>query len=258
MKNSLFLDYYQHLQYGVAYSKLTDLGFASICYSNEISSPVFNLAWVNKNLVERESTRIESELKKLGRKPSIYFENTEKFDDLKRLLESLGYKKTWEDSWMFSDGKNINKDRFGQVKKVKNEDELDIFLKTFDKCYQKNDPQNPYGELGDYLVSAKTVWLNHEGSNRVEYFVVYENETPVAVSSLTNFAGIGYISNVGSFHEVRGKGFGKLATQFCIEQSKNNGNTEHCLATEEGQYPNEFYKRIGFETRFTAVGFVKD
>ena len=54
MKNNVFLDYYQHLQYGITYNKLIDLGFASVAYSNDIISPVFNLAWVDKELTERE------------------------------------------------------------------------------------------------------------------------------------------------------------------------------------------------------------
>ena len=87
--------------------------------------------------------------------------------------------------------------------------------------------------------------------------MVYKNNKPVAVSTLTNYDEIGYISNVGSLSEVRGEGFGKAATLFCIQESIKHGNREHCLATEEGAYPNEFYKRIGFVTRFTAVGYTK-
>jgi len=75
--------------------------------------------------------------------------------------------------------------------------------------------------------------------------------------TLTNHDGIGYISNVGSLRKVRGEGFGKIASLYPVSQSIKNGNLEHCLATEEGTYPNEFYKRIGFETRFTAVCYVK-
>ena len=257
MKNSLFLDYYQHLQYGIAYNKLIDLGFVSICCSNDISSPVFNLAWVDKELTERELTSIENEFKNLDRKPSIYFETRGDLSSLRIFLEEKGFKKMWEDSWMFYNGSEIDKSRFRQVKKVISIDDLEVFLKTFDQCYKKDDPQNPYGELGDYLVSAKNCWLVRNESDRVEYFTVFKNDKPVAVSTLTNFAGMGYISNVGSLKEVRGEGFGKLATLYCVERSRENGNTEHCLATEEGLYPNEFYKRIGFATRFTAAGFVK-
>ena len=146
---------------------------------------------------------------------------------------------------------------FDSVNKVADKKGLKIFLEVFNQCYQKNDPQNPYGELGDYLKVAEEVWHKHNKNGRIEYFMIYKNNKPVAVSTLTNYDGIGYISNVGSLREVRGEGFGKAATLFCIEESIKHGNKEHCLATEEGAYPNEFYERIGFATKFTAVGYTK-
>ena len=112
--------------------------------------------------------------------------------------------------------------------------------------------------MGEYLEITKKAWHKYHETNRLEYFTVYKENKPVAVSSLNNFEKISYISNVGSLREVRGQGFGKLATLCCVAQSIKNGNQEHCLATEEGEYPNEFYKRIGFETRFTANAFTKD
>lgn len=107
------------------------------------------------------------------------------------------------------------------------------------------------------LKVAENVWHKHNKTNKLEYFVAHKNNKPVAVSTLTNYNEIGYISNVGSLKEIRGEGYGKLATLYCVEQSKKNGNTKHCLATEEGTYPNEFYKKIGFKTRFTATGYSK-
>jgi len=121
----------------------------------------------------------------------------------------------------------------------------------------KNDPQNAYGELGDYLIAAEEIWQKYHKTNKIEYFLIYKDKTPVAVSTLTNYENVGYISNVGSLKKVKGEGYGKLATLYCIEQSKKNGNSIHCLFTEEGTYANEFYKRIGFNSLFTAVAYTK-
>ena len=144
------------------------------------------------------------------------------------------------------------------MKKVISIDDLEVFLKTFDQCYKKDDPQNPYGTLGDYLKITKDVWYKHHKSNRLEYFMAYKGDQPVAVASLNNYNNIGYILNVGSLREVRGEGFGKFATLYCVKVSKDRGNTVHCLATEENTYPNEFYERIGFNTRFTGCCYVLD
>lgn len=257
MNNFGFLSKYQQLQKGVMFDKIIDLGFAFIGYCKVDKSAFWNLALINKSLSEEEISKIEKTFKSLDRNPTIYFENREDFKPFINSLKEKGYKREYEDSWMFWQDKEIDKSRFNLVKKVSTEEELKIFLKTFDTCYQKDDPQNAYGELGDYLIVAENVWYKHHESNKLEYFIIYKNERPVAVSTLTNFEDMGYISNVGSFREVRGEGFGELATWYCIEQSKNNGNKIHYLSTEEGTYANEFYKRIGFDILFTAVAYTK-
>jgi hypothetical protein len=258
MNNFNFLQKYQKLQYTIMYDELDALGFATIGYSKTDGSPFWNLALTDKILNENEISKIEDVFKQNQRNSTIYFENKNKLNGLKDLLKNKGYKKSYEDSWQFwINGGKVDKKHFGLVKKVIDKTELKIFLETFNQCYRKNDPQNPYGELGDYLKVAETVWHEHNQSGRIEYFMVYKSNKPVAVSTLTNYEGIGYISNVGSLLEVRGGGFGKAATLFCIQESIRRGNKEHCLATEEGAYPNEFYKRIGFATRFTAVGYTK-
>jgi len=252
-----FLKKYQRLQYGIMFDDLIDLDFASIGYSNTDQSSFWNLALVNKVLNDKEITKIEEILENFKRKSTIYFENRHELEALSASLKAKGYKLGYEDTWQFWKGYKIDEAGFDLVKKVETPEMLSDFLSTFDACYQKNDPQNPYGELGEYLKVAESAWYKHQKSNRLEYFIVYKDKKAVAVSTLTNFEGIGYISNVGSLREVRGEGFGKLATLFCVASSVKNGNLEHCLATEEGAYPNEFYMRIGFETRFTAVGYTK-
>ncbi|MGB6838677.1 MAG: GNAT family N-acetyltransferase [Microgenomates group bacterium] len=258
MDNFKFLQDYEQLQHTIMFDRFVDLGFAVVSYCRGDDSVFWNHALTSKHLLESELTKIETAMRSLGRKPAVYFENTSRLQSLVGILKNNKYKFSFEDSWMFHPGKKVDKSRFGQVKKITSESQLKVFLKVFDACYQKGDPQNAYGELGDYLKVAEKVWRRHHKTNRLEYFLVHSGDKPVAVSTLTNYNGIGYISNVGSLKEVRGKGFGKVATNFCVEQSKKRGNKNHCLATEEGTYANEFYKRAGFVTKFTAVGYLKE
>lgn len=257
MKNSDFLLNYIKLQTGIMYDRIADLGFSIVVAGETYSSPFFNYAQVNSLIFEGQLKQIEKQHEKFDRKPTIYFENRPNLKPLIDFLIQHGYAKHWEDSWMFHDGKNINTSRFNQVKKVTNEQELKQFIKTFDTCYQEGDPQNPYGTLGDYLKVAEESWHKHHDTDRIEYFTIFDGKQPVAVSTLTNFAGIGYISNVGSLKGVRGQGFGKVASLYCVIKSQEHGNEVHALATEEGDYPNKFYKRIGFKTKFSADGYVK-
>jgi ribosomal protein S18 acetylase RimI-like enzyme len=257
MDNFKFLQDYEQLQYAIMFDRFVDLDFAIISYCQGDDSVFWNHALTGKVLSDGELEKIEKTMKSLDRNPAVYFENKKELQSLVDLLKDKKYKFSFEDSWMFHSGKNIKTNRFDQVSKVTNEKQLMVFLGVFDACYQKGDPQNAYGELGDYLKVAENVWRQHHKTNRLEYFLVYKDGRPVVASTLTNHKGIGYISNVGSLKEVRGRGFGKIATYYCVEQSKKRGNIKHCLATEEGTYANEFYKRIGFVTKLTAVCFTK-
>ncbi|NTU66891.1 MAG: GNAT family N-acetyltransferase [Candidatus Moranbacteria bacterium] len=258
MENTEFLKKYQQLQGGIMLDEIIDLKYARIGISHIDRAAFWNFSLIDRNIDNKELEEIESSMRSLDRKPTVYFENSENFSETANLLKRLGYGKSFEDSWMFWTGEEISDDRFHQVKKVKDEDDLAIFLDTFNNCFRKNDPQNPYGELGDYLKVAEKVWKDLHRSSRIEYFIAYKDDKPVAVATLTNRDGLGYISNVGSLKEVRGEGFGKLVTLYCVDKSIINGNETHFLATEENTYPNEFYKRIGFETRFTGVAYSKE
>lgn len=240
------------------FDEIIDLGFAQLCYNQLDSSPFWNNALITEPVSDKHIMEVEQQLGALQRNPAFYFENRSDFQLFATHLTTKGYTQNAEDSLMFHSGENIDETRFDQVKKVMAEEELKVYLDTFDQCFQKNDPQNPYGELGEYLEAAKFAWKKHHSTNRIEYFIVYKNDQPVAVSTLTNHKNVGYISNVGSLQTVRGEGFGKLATMYAVAQSKKNDNTVHSLATEEGTYPNQFYKNIGFETRFTAKLLVKE
>ncbi|OGC93083.1 hypothetical protein A3D85_00065 [Candidatus Amesbacteria bacterium RIFCSPHIGHO2_02_FULL_47_9] len=257
MTNFEFLQKYLQLQNGIMYDQLVDLGFASISFCQTDPSPFWNLALVDSLLNPNQLAQVENSFSKLGRKPAIYFEGRKDLEPLINFLENKEFKEINEDSWMFYDNRPIDQTYFDSVKKVSSETDLEIFLETFNTCYQKNDPQNPYGELGEYLKIAKSAWFKHASSGRLNYYLVYKENKPVAVSTLNNYFGIGYISNVGSLRSVRGEGFGKAATLFCVQESTNAGNAVHCLATEEGTYPNRFYSRIGFVTKFTAPLFIK-
>jgi ribosomal protein S18 acetylase RimI-like enzyme len=254
MINQELIQLFQELQYGIVFTRYIGLGFAKICYSEDDPSSYWNYAFTNQLLNSEQLLQLNNEFELLQRKPTIYFENTEDNTKLRTFLEENEFKKGFEDSWLFYGEDEINTNKFDQVKKVENVDELKTFVETFDKCYQKDDQQNPYGELGGYLNSARKAWIDYH-DEKLEYFMVFKDGEPVAVSALTSYEGMGYIANVGSLQSVRGEGFGKLATLYCVWKSKENGNKNHFLGTEDGTYPNAFYQRIGFKKKFSTLGY---
>ena len=255
MNNSDFLKKYLQFQNSVTFDELIDLGFALIGYSKVDTSEYWNMALISEPISDDQLEEVESFFISINRRKTFYFETKK---EVVKALENKGYKKSYEDTWQFYENSEVENKGFEFVKKVKDENDLLVFLKTIESCYQKDDPQNPYGELGDYLKVAEEGWRKHNKTDRLEYFIVYKGDKPVAVATLNNFEGVGYISNVGSLREVRGQGYGKIATLYCVNQSIKNGNKIHCLTTEEGAYPFEFYKRIGFVKKFSALGYTKN
>lgn len=250
-----FLLTLQELQLGIMADEVLNLDFGSLTYSQADKSIYFNNILVNKLLTDDRVDFAEKTWIAKDRKSTFYFENTPYHENLKSYLASKGYKKVFEDCWMFHEGSGIDRSRFQEVKEVVTEDDLEVFIEIFDQSFQIDDPQNPYGKIGEGLAIARRAWLKFKGTNRLRYFIAYKEGKPVAVSALTNYQGHGYVSNVGSLRTVRGQGYGKLVTLYAIDQSVKNGNSLHYLATEEGHYPNVFYTRIGFVTKYKAVGW---
>lgn len=253
--NAIFLNAFLEIQ-GLMSSSIEGLGYAQIITNPKEGSYYWNYALTEVVLNRQEISVIERSLGKANRATAIYFEDSDGMIPLKDELLDNGYKVAYVDSWMFYNS-DLRHDDFEGIKKVSSEDDLKIWLRTADLCFTLDDPQNPYGTLGAYLELAEETWREHNKSDRVEYFIAYKEDKAVAVATLTHQNGFGYISNLGSMKEVRGQGYGKRITFYCINQSKLKGNKEHFLATEDGTYPNEFYRRIGFKTRFRAVCYSK-
>lgn len=257
MNNYQFLTKFQKLQKDVVDGKLKDLDFGTLTYSRNSPSVFDNYMLLKKTPTPAQLESIEEIFKISKRVPAVYFEEELKTPSHVQLLDSIGYRKNWEDAWMFYEKNITHSYDVSLVKRVLTEKDLSIFIDTFNNSYQKGDPQNPYGDVKNFIPATKKAWDKFGKTDRLQYFIVYKENKPVATSILNNYQGVGYISAVGSLREVRGGGYGKLTTLHAVYISQQLGNRYHSLATEEGTYPNEFYKRIGFTTKFKALGYTK-
>ncbi|KKT65713.1 MAG: hypothetical protein UW61_C0040G0007 [Candidatus Curtissbacteria bacterium GW2011_GWC1_44_33] len=224
LSNYDFLAAYQNLQTGIEFDELIKRSSATVSHTAKNAAPYCNFALINKMLSDEEFSELEHLFSSLERTPVIYFENKPTLVKHLDRFKKRGYEKAFEDSWMFYERDVIDKSRFPQVKKVDDHKSLEVFLKTWDASLQSGDPQNPYGSVKGYLDNYRQAWLKFGASNRVQYFIVYDGEQPVATALLHSFEGVGYISNVGSLQTVRGRGFGKLATLYAVKRSQQIGN----------------------------------
>ncbi len=257
MNNYKFLREYLDLQKGIVFDELLDLPFATVGYNKNDSAVNLNFTLTDKVLSETELAKLEEKFKEINRVPAVYFENRIDLVALGGFLNKHGYKKTNEDSWMFYEDTVLYRASFESLKQVENEKDLKIFLQTFRDSYRdEKEAKLPLG-LDDYLKLLQKVWKEHPASDRIEFFLAFRGDEPVAVATLTNYGGIGYISNVGSMPRVRGEGYGRTVTLYCVYKSMEHKNTFHCLVTEEGTHPHDFYSQLGLRTHFLAPLYVK-
>lgn len=139
---------------------------------------------------------------------------------------------------------------------VETNEDFEKWIETFIKSYPKDDPQNPYGEQAEFAEVLKKA--RHENKeNNEKYYLLFDKDKPVATAILASYDNMGWIYGVGSIPSARGKGFGKKISLHCVKESIKLKNKHHCLATEKGHYPYEFYKKIGFTPEFVAFLYSK-
>src|SRR5579859_5522102 len=164
MDNNSFIQQYLQLQKDVMFGRLDEHHSYTFCYCAADVSPFWNNVYTSSALAISQIEEVEKEMKKLHRVPAFYFEEKSELAPFKNTLLGHGYKQSANDSFMFFPDREVNDTQSFSGRKVENEKDLEVFLKTFDACYVKDDPVNPYGEIGEYIVPTRNAWNKHHAS----------------------------------------------------------------------------------------------
>ena len=224
-------------------------------FTKDDSELWWNYALINNVISNDELDYIENFFKKRDRLPSIYFSEGKKSKLIINFLKKKGYELTAQDSWLFWNKKSPIIDS-KEITKIETDIEFEEWIRTYIKSYPKEDPKNPYGDQTEFAEALKKSWYGRKKSYDTHY-LSFKNNKPVATAILTNYKKIGYLTSIGSIPSVRGEGYGKKISLYCVQNSIGLGNKHHFLVTEKGDYPYEFYKRIGFEPEFVAYLYTK-
>lgn len=88
----------------------------------------------------------------------------------------------------------------------------------------------------------------------MRHFLVRQNGAAVASSSLFTAGGQGFVTNIGTKPEARGRGFGSLATVATLQLARSLGRRTATLgASVDGR---GLYRRLGFEEGSTIDRYV--
>jgi GNAT superfamily N-acetyltransferase len=253
------------LNFGIYLDHLTDLGWAKIYTSDLITDELNNHALVLN--LEGNLTAKLADIKKIlaakNRKPALYITPETLPDNSDSLIENFGYSRSFQDAYMAFD-KSTPLPSWEEMKTVVDIGNDSRLIKEFGRISRlafagKKSGDNPYGGISmeGFIAAASRALKNPEFTTKIEAYLAVNKTEFVACAILIHDNKTGYLCNIASIPEVRGKGFGKMISQYATKRALHLGVDTVFLATELGSRNEDFYKRLGYKTEYTGSCYIK-
>jgi len=266
MKDRYLLDKFYELCMGIFLDEVADLEWAKLYTSKQITDEFNNYAdiYTLEDEISEKVKKIEDLLTKKSRKSAIYLSDfSSPKNAAEKLTKDFGYIESFTDSLMVLDDSYELPDweSMTQVVHVGSDQHLlDELARVTKLSYSgEKSPGNPYGgiPMEEFIAATRKALENKNKINRIEAYLALNGKEYVACSVLLHDGKVGYICGVGSIPKARGRGFGKLVSQYASKRSRHLGCRITFLATEKGSRNEEFYRRIGYETKINGTCYVK-
>ena len=151
---------------------------------------------------------------------------------------------------------NINTNCLLNVKLEKTEN-MQLYSKEMIKAYQTGDADDPYGDLDSIY---KEVYENHKKIKNEyieEFFFAKVNNEIVGVTSSVYDNEVYGIYGLAVKKDFRCKGIGKEIIKQQLKMCREKKLKLAFLQTEEGYYPADTYRKIGFKDVCTEYYYIK-
>jgi ribosomal protein S18 acetylase RimI-like enzyme len=110
----------------------------------------------------------------------------------------------------------------------------------------------PLGPLVDQLLARERAQSRVAGDR---WFVALQDGRPASCCRLLARDGIGQVEDVATASWARGRGLARAVVLAAAEVSKADGNELTFLIADADDWPQQLYRRLGFDPVGTAVGF---
>lgn len=243
---------------GMFFDNKKDTDNYILCTSKVMDDYFWNIAYLKNKINKEILNNLESEFKSLNRKSSIYLgRNDISYTENKELLLANGYKLNNTDVYMVlakTTEININT----HIKIIENINEYNDFIKVLSSAYNdaiENADENVYADAVTecYYNAIK----NTMNSKEHIHIIVYDNDIPVSVATLSYVNGIGGINNVGTAQGHWNKGYGKQLITYLISKFENMGGEILTLSTEYHSKNQQFYEMLGFKEKYVMEQYMK-
>ncbi len=237
----------------------------SIAYHNKIKDYWYNFITDIKANTKEEFDKIileaSSKMKDKNRDVAIavlpymkeIYNNRETFfDDSYELVSN----EVWQIFNSFENLDNIVTNCFLNVKLERTTD-MELYSEEMIKAYQTGDKEDPYGDLDTVYKEVYENYKKLQNEYTYEFYFAKINDEIVGVTSSICDNEIYGIYGLAVKKEFRGKGIGKEIIKQQLQMCENKNLKLAFLQTEEGYYPADMYRKLGFKDVCTEYYYIK-
>ena len=237
----------------------------SIAYHNKIKDYWYNFITGIKAESKEEFDKIvldaSNKIKARNREVAIailpyleeIYDNREIFFDNSYELVS---KEVWQIFDNFEEIDNIKTNCSLNVKLEKTTD-MKLYSGEMIKAYQTGDKDDPYGDLDSIYKEVYENYKKQENGYTDEFYFAKENDEIVGITSGVYDSEIYGIYGLAVKRDFRYKGIGKEIIKQQLQMCKDKKQKLAFLQTEEGYYPANTYRKLGFKDVCTEYYYIK-
>lgn len=237
----------------------------SIAYHNKIRDYWYNFITDIKAKSKEEFDKIildaSNKIKARNREVAIailpymeeIYDNREIFFDNSYELVS---NEVWQISDNFEELDNIKTNCSLNVKLEKTTD-MKLYSEEMIKAYQTGDKDDPYGDLDSIYKEVYENYKKQENEYTDEFYFAKVNDEIVGITSGVYDNEIYGIYGLAVKKAFRCKGIGKEIIKQQLQMCKDKKLKLAFLQTEEGYYPADTYRKLGFKDVCTEYYYIK-
>lgn len=240
--------FHLYFNLGFTFSGVDKYEKYSIFYHNQIKDIYFNfITDINVNDKEEFDQIMQeasSKIKVKNRDVIVYTSPTKKnfLDDTYELLSS----EVWQIYKNF-DQLNLLQTNCPFNVTLEQTTNMILYSKELIKAYQTGDSQDPYGDLDTAYQEAYANYTKTQNNFACEFFFAKVNGEIVGITQGVYDHEIYGIYGLAVKKQFRNHGIGKEIVKQQLQMCKNKNLQLAFLQTEDGYYPADIYRKLGFE-----------
>jgi len=262
-KYKIIMNIQYNILRGTAFDSKVSLDGCDIYKSSVVADSFCNFVIINnEDIFDKKSAlaNIEQNFAEINRKPCIYIPRLiNKHAEYKSYLINNCYKINDTDVCMtlVAPINNIETPKTINIIRVSNNEQYNDFMEVLESAYGGEiSIDNPYaGSITDEYHEAIRLSL---GNDKFKHFVLYKDNRPASVATLSYYDSYGIISNVGTKKEFQNHGLGKQIIKHCVDKFNDVDGKSIFLITELDSKNERWYQKLGFEPIFVNEQYIKN